>query len=360
MNKNIILGGCAVFAMFFGSGNIVLPLQLGQKLGPDWFMAFLGFCISGVVVPLLGLIAVVLLNGNSEKFFSPLKKWGSFFLQLIVLSLNGPFGIVPRCSSIALGALNGCTNGINPHIFSALFCIIVGLLIITKDRIMPIICKVLTPIKLICLISVVLIGIILAPCDVTPKTLSLSSGIDGGLYGYLTMDLGGAIYFAALAIGYLKLTGTESKNELLKNGLKVSYISATLLTVMYLGFFMLGVGYRDMIIGVKAEDIFPTIINLSLGGISTYVICITVIIACITTAVAFLSAWVIFIAKKIERFGLDYKIAVFIGSLLTYCISLIGFHGIVQFMSPILNIIYPILIALTIINIRKVIAEKKK
>ena len=216
MNKNIILGGCAVFAMFFGSGNIVLPLQLGQKLGSDWLMAFFGFCISGVAVPLLGLIAVVLLNGDSDKFFSPLKKWPSLALQLIVLSLNGPFGIVPRCSSVALGALNGCTKGISPYVFSAVFCLVVGLLIITKDRIMPIICKFLTPVKLICLISVVLIGIILAPCDITPKTFSLDSGIDGGLYGYLTMDLGGAIYFAALAMGYLRLTGTESKNELLK------------------------------------------------------------------------------------------------------------------------------------------------
>lgn len=349
--KNIVIGAGAVFAMFFGSGNIVLPLQLGQELGGDWFLAFLGFSFSGVFIPLLGLIAVVLLDGKSEKFFSPLPKKIAFLLQFLVLSLNGPFGIVPRCATVAFGGILPFFEHASIKIFSGVFCLVVALLIMTKDRIMPIISRVLTPIKLSCLTIVVILGIVAAPCDMSMTAFSLSSLMKGGLYGYLTMDLGGAIYFASMIMGYLSVIEKTNKKELLKNGLKISFLSALILMTMYFSFFMLSVGYKDYIVGVPGEQILPTIIAFSLGKFSNYLICATIIIACVTTAVAFLSVWVIFISKYASEWGIGYKAVVILGIFITYAVSLFGYQCILDTMIPILKLIYPLLIALAIVHV---------
>ena len=72
MNRTVLTVGFAVFTMFFGAGNMVLPLYLMQKWPNHWFPAFVGFCITGVLVTLLGLIAAVLTGGDVKKFFAPL------------------------------------------------------------------------------------------------------------------------------------------------------------------------------------------------------------------------------------------------------------------------------------------------
>lgn len=357
LNKNIIIGAGAVFAMFFGSGNIVLPLQLGQRLHESWFSAFIGFCISGVFIPLAGLIAVVLLNGNSDDFFKPLPKKIAFLLQFFVLSLNGPFGIVPRCSTVAFGGISSFFSNASMEIFSFFFCLIVAILIMTKDRIMPIISRVLTPIKISCLFIMVLIGIIYAPGKVSISSFSMNSFIEGGLYGYLTMDLGGAIFFASLVMEHLSVVEKSQKKDILKKGLQISFLSTILLIIIYLAFFILSVGYKNHIINIPGEKILPTIIAFSLGNFSNYLICATIIIACMTTAVAFLSVWVIFIAKYTEKYNISYKSIVILGILITYFVSLFGYQSILDTMIPILKLIYPILILMAFWHIKKSISE---
>lgn len=356
--KNVFVASCAIFAMFFGSGNIVLPLQLAQQLHGSWFLAFIGFCITAVAIPLLGLVCVMLLGGESDSFFSFLGKRKSFWIQFIILSINGPLGIVPRCVTVAFGGMKGMSPETSLWIFSTIFCIIITIFIFKKEQIMNVISKILTPIKFTCLIGVVAVGLVMCDGGFPTDNFPIKSLISGISYGYLTMDLCGSIYFAALIMGYLKKSQNMTKHELLKAGLMVSFVSAILLIVVYCGFFMLGVGYFEHITNLNGEDILPKIINVSLGNVSTYVVCTTIIIACLTTAVAFLSVWVLFISSHLSQ--ISYKVAVILGILLTFFTSLFGFQHIANVMMYTLQIIYPALILIMLYHFYQFAYNSKK
>lgn len=47
-----------IFGLFFGAGNLIFPLHLGQLAGGHWGMAAVGFLVTGVVLPLLSVLAV--------------------------------------------------------------------------------------------------------------------------------------------------------------------------------------------------------------------------------------------------------------------------------------------------------------
>ena len=56
--KNYIVIGSLIFGMLFGAGNLIFPVHLGQLAGANWWQAALGFLTSGVLLPVLGLLAI--------------------------------------------------------------------------------------------------------------------------------------------------------------------------------------------------------------------------------------------------------------------------------------------------------------
>ena len=148
MLKTVLTAGFAMFSMFFGSGNLVFPLMLGTQTLQHSFSALGGFFITAVIVPFLGLIAMIAFNGDRERFFGTLGKGTGFVLTFLILALIGPFAVIPRCITVAYGGL----QLIWPHLsfvgFSAFFCILTGVLIWHPNKVVGIIGLVLTPLKL--------------------------------------------------------------------------------------------------------------------------------------------------------------------------------------------------------------------
>ena len=105
----ICIYGFALFAMFFGSGNLVFPIKIGQLASQHWLWGFAGLFITGIILPFLGLLVVKLYNGSYLKFFAE----GGFFakrvLPLFTLSLLGSFGVVPRCITVAHAGMSYIT-----------------------------------------------------------------------------------------------------------------------------------------------------------------------------------------------------------------------------------------------------------
>ena len=56
MNKNTLIIGFMLFAFFFGSGNLIFPPKLGFESGQFFIPAILGFILTGVGLPLVGLM----------------------------------------------------------------------------------------------------------------------------------------------------------------------------------------------------------------------------------------------------------------------------------------------------------------
>ena len=62
--SDITAFGLALFSLFFGAGNFIFPPLLGQMAGEHLFTALIGFIITAVGMPLLGVLVVSLIGSN--------------------------------------------------------------------------------------------------------------------------------------------------------------------------------------------------------------------------------------------------------------------------------------------------------
>ncbi len=356
MNRSIFTVGFAVFTMFFGAGNMVLPLFLMQKWSDHWLPAFTGFCITAVFVTLLGLIASVLVHGNIKKFFSPLGFVGSLALQSVLIAIEGPFGIVPRSLIVAFGGVKTLWPDLNSHLFYFISCVAIFFLAIDRHRIVKVIGNIVTPVMLIFLVIIIGYSFINFGFDNISLSFNHSEAfIDGLFEGYLTYDLPGAIYFTSIAMVYLTAISSK-KEDILSNGIKASFVSAILLIFVYSLFIYLGLSHRELLQDTLPEQILPTIIKGSLGPVFSFIFAVFIFLACVTTAIAAVTIWSDFIHHYFPK--LNYK-AILGGSLsIAFVVSSLDFTHLMRLLGPVLNFVYPILIGLTVYNI--VIYLKKR
>lgn len=349
MNKNIFTVGFAIFTMFFGAGNMVLPLFLMQKWPNYWLPAFIGFCITAVFVTLLGLIASTLTKGNIKNFFAPLGIYGSLFLQIILIAIEGPFGIVPRSMIVAFGSVETLFPAINSHLFYLISCITIFILSIDKNRIVKVIGNFITPVMLLFLLAIIIYSYNIYGFDHIQFNLNHSNAfLDGLTEGYLTYDLPGAIYFTSIAMTYL-IALSKNPNDILSNGIKASLVSATLLICVYSLFIYLGLSHIELLEDTLPEQILPTIIKNSLGPILSLVFVVFIFLACITTAIAAITIWSDFIHHYFPK--LNYNLILAASLTIAFIVSSLDFTHLMKLLGPVLNFVYPILICLTIYHI---------
>jgi len=357
MNRNICTVGFSIFTMFFGAGNMVLPLFLMQKWPTFWLPAFIGFCITAVLVTLLGLIASTLTKGNIQQFFAPLGVFG-LLLQIILIAIEGPFGIVPRSMIVAFGSVETIFPDINSHLFYFIACVTIFILAIDKHRIVKVIGNFVTPIMLVFLSIIIIYSFNRFGFDHIEFNLNHTNAfLDGLTEGYLTYDLPGAIYFTSIAMAYLIALSKDPK-DILSNGIKASLISATLLIFVYSLFIYLGLTHFEVLEDALPEQILPTIIKSSLGPVLSIVFVIFIFLACITTAIAAVTIWSDFIHHYFPKLNYNLILA---GSLsIAYIVSLLDFTHLMKLLGPVLNCVYPVLICLTLYNIYNYFKQKRK
>lgn len=118
--------GMALFAMFFGSGNLIYPLFIGTESQTAWLSSTLGFLIAAVLLPFFGVIAMVLYKGNYDNFFQTIGKKNGFILSLVLLTVWIPLGSAPRCMTLAYASMESYFSFMPPL---WLFCIIYSILV---------------------------------------------------------------------------------------------------------------------------------------------------------------------------------------------------------------------------------------
>ena len=98
--KDNWIAGFALFSLFFGAGNLILPPYLGVKSGADWWIVVLGFVLTAVTIPILAIFAHAKLQGTLYDFgkkVSPV--FSTIYCMLIyailILSLLSLAGKIP-------------------------------------------------------------------------------------------------------------------------------------------------------------------------------------------------------------------------------------------------------------------------
>ena len=345
--------GLAMFSMFFGSGNLVFPILVGQLSSGHYLLASIGILLTGVVVPFLGILAMFLFNGDQNAFFSRLGKPATFWFPLLALSLMGPFGVLARCITVAHGAFKMLSPETGLPLFSLAACAVIFMLTMHKQQIVSLLGSILTPLLLASLLAISIGAFISRDLPTTLGTGGWQSFKEGALKGYQTMDLLASFFFSVFVIRHLqshKLTPSNPQQSI-SIFMKASLVGAGLLSAIYVALVILGAMYAPYLEQTLPQEMLGAIARLALGNWAAPILSITVILACLTTAIVLASLFADFLKKEIAKDRLPSWASLVVTLLIAFAISTLQFSGIMAFIAPILEFTYPALIVMTMASI---------
>lgn len=347
--------GMAIFAMFFGAGNIIFPLTLGQQLFEQTPYAIIGLLITAVLVPFSGLLAMFLYQGQIRPFFGRLGQRPGLLLAFMIIALLGPLGSTPRCIALSFSTLNLAYPGCNALLFNAIACCCLFFMAYKKQHLLSLLGYILTPILLILLTFIVIKGLWNPPIiETAPVTMEAFANFWKGLKeGYNTMDLLAAFFFAPVIMSLIqtKTAYLSDAKSRLKFVLKATTIGAVLLGLIYIGFSFLAALHAGALQGIPAEELLAVIALKMLGPNAGLIVCLTVVLACLTTAIALITAFTGFVQQELLQGRGNYSWILALSVFATFIVACFEFQGISRFLTPILEICYPFLILLTGYNL---------
>ncbi len=348
--KEVLILGFALFAMFFGAGNLIFPPSLGIEMGKDWLVAGIGFLLTGVGLPLLGVLAFTKV-GRLEDFSVKISsRFNTLYCTALVFVI-GPLFAIPRTGSTTfeMGVLPSFPN-VNPLVLSIITSIaffgITLTLVIKESKITDIIGKFLTPIILIILAAIAFLGI--TGNIGTPVDKQISGVLAKGFVsGYQTMDALASVIFGVVIVKGLEGKGIVEEKEqryFLSGSALIAAIGLGLIyfSLMYLGARVSGVGSFS----TTSAALYLAEITLGSAGKIAFGICVAT--ACLTTSVglvAIASDW-------FARFTpISYKMWSVIICVFSGVMAIGGVDFIIQLSVPVLCILYPVTIILILLNV---------
>ena len=351
-----------IFAMLFGAGNLVLPPALGMACGDKVLYGLSGFLLTGVLVPFLGLIAIILFNGNYSEFFGRIGKAPGFVITFLCMLMLGPLLIMPRIVTLSYAmllpfmptAFSSLPEFYSRLIFSLFFLGLAFLATYKPSRILGLVGKVLSPLKVLCIITIILIGVFSGSSATGVSETTQALFAQGIILGYQTVDLLGTIFFGSIIISLL-LGNRIATPVLMKSIIKTTMISGVLacsfLTLIYTGMSYLGVFHGAGLAHLDESQLFSQLCFRILGYHGAALIGFTVFLACFITAIALAAVVGEYTQKELFFKKISYPVALFL--VLGTCLipSLYGFAAVVSFSKPLLFIMYPIILAITLCNL---------
>lgn len=338
--------------MFFGAGNITFPLVIGQTVEGGLIWALLGLILTAVVVPFSGLYAITLYEGDYESFFDRIGRMPGLIVIVLLLSMIGPFGGIPRCITLTYSTLKVYFSSMHLLTFSLVSSLIIFLCSWKKNRILDIIGYILSPVLVLFLVVIIVKGVFFSTSDPVGSSHVSHPFFYGLKEGYNTMDLLAAFFFSSLVYTKLKADQKEKGNHgLLIAVLKASLIGASLLSFIYIGFSYVAAHHSLSLDGTGVDQLLGRVGQLVLGHHAGLVVCMSIALTCLTTAIALTVVSAEFLQRRLLKEKISYEWSLVAILLTTVLISTLEFKGIVRLLAPVLQVMYPSLLVLCLFNI---------
>lgn len=358
MNKSFLKENLAVgfmlFALFLGAGNIIFPPELGQQSGDQFVISIIGFLITGVGLPLLGIISVARNGGDLQLLTGRIHPlFGIIFTTIVYLSI-GPFFAMPRTGAVSyeIGVLPYLTaaqaeSWVPLFITTLVFFAITFYFAYNPSTIVDKIGKILTP-ALLLVITLLAIKAFVTPMgDFGEATGNyVNNGFaEGFIQGYLTLDVLASLVFGIVIVNGLRARGVEDKAKQVKITIFAGFVAAIGLAFVYISLGYIGatsvgtVGMLDnggQILGASAKVLY--------GSIGTAILSATIILACLTTSIGLLVANAQFFERNLPI--LSYRGYLIVFTLFSFGVSNVGLSNLLNMTIPVLLAIYPIAIVL--------------
>ncbi|WP_449354590.1 branched-chain amino acid transport system II carrier protein [Virgibacillus natechei] len=348
--------GVMLFALFFGAGNLIFPAELGQNAGMNLWPAVIGFLITGVGLPLVGVLAISYSGSNDLQELSSRVHpvYGILFTSLLYLTI-GPFFAAPRTGTVAyevgiMPFVNEENSQLVLLIFTLLFFAATLLFSLKPAKLVDNVGKILAP-GIVVLLGILLAMVIIQPMgSIESPQEAYRSGafMEGFLEGYNTMDALASLVFGIIVINAIRAMGVTSKSGILKTTAKAGGIATVLLGVIYMGIAYLGATSTSTFgIFETGGPVLSSGASYYFGTFGSILLAIVIILACLTTSIGLTTANAEFFNKLIPK--ISYRSFVIFFATITFVIANFGLANIIAYSVPVLMFLYPLAIVLMLL-----------
>ena len=359
LRQKILVAG-TLFGMFFGAGNLICPVHLGQMAGRNALPAIIGFIITAVGIPILGVAAIGVTHSDGLQTLSGKvgKGYGIFFTCLLYPTI-GPLFAIPRCATVSF------TTGITPLLgadsperlylllFSAVFFAFVLFFSLRPGKITVWIGKIINPLFLF-FFAVLMLAALLAPgaavSAVEPVEAYRSDAFFPALIeGYGTMDAIAGLAFGIVVIDVIRRMGVDNDDAIAEDVLSSGLLTGALMALIYVVSIVVGAQSRGLFeLSENGGIALTQIAGHYLGGVGLFILAFTITFACLKTSIGLVTACAETFSKMTNG-KISYRSWAILFTVFSFAVSNIGLSAIIEYSIPMLMLIYPPAIALILL-----------
>ena len=360
--RELVYIASMLFGLFFGAGNLIFPIYMGQLSGKNMLPAILGFLITGVGLPLLGVMAIGISrsDGLIELSGKVGRAYCIFFTCALYLTI-GPFFAIPRCATVpfevGVAPLFGeaAKNPAVLPIYSLIFFAVVLAFSLYPGKILTWVGKVLNPIFLVFL-GVLVIAALIHPMgaisEVAPTgAYETKAFMTGFLEGYNTMDALASLAFGIVVVTVIRDLGVTEPKAVAKNTVKAGIFSCLIMAVIYVFVTVVGAQSRGVYDVCKnGGEVFAVVANHYFGKVGALILAGIVTFACLKTAVGLVTSCAETFCKLFPK-SFGYKTWAILFSVVSFLIANLGLNTIIEYSIPVLMFLYPLAVTLILLGI---------
>ena len=364
--KKMLLISFMLFSLFFGAGNLIFPPFLGQNAGSAAIPAMIGFLVTAVVLPVLGVIVVAQFDGLDKLAQNVGKRFSAIFTLLIYLSIGPGLGI-PRAASVPFEMAvapylpEGTDTGIWMVAYSLVFFLVALWLCLNPGKLVSRIGTFLTPslLTLLCLLFFVFLFKGQIKIE-NPQTVYMTAPfLQGFADGYQTMDTIAALNFGLVIATTLGVFGLKDKKDVIRNTVFAGIFAGSILAIVYMMLTYMGMCSSGVYpIQENGAWTLRCIVYQLFGDFGAIFLAAIFTLACLTTCIGLINSISQYFSVKFKK--LSYRQWVFVIVGISFLICNLGLNAILSISIPVLNAIYPVSIVLIILGLSHKLWENNR
>ena len=357
----ILITGLALFAMYFGAGNLIFPAMIGMTGGDNVVPVIVGFLLTGVALPVLGMIAASTQREDEQDgIASRIGTYPGLVFTVAIFLSTGMLYAIPRVATVsyemAVAPLSA-TGGSDPlHLFlyTVVFFTVVGVISLNPGRLIDRLGTYLTPALLTVLaVLIITVALTMDPVSVEPVAEYAENPLPAGLLqGYYTMDAIASLVFSGVILSALAHHGFNTRGKLIMGSTLAACVAGIGLCIVYLGLTAVGTrvagqGFTDGAAGLAHAA------SVALGPVGQTVFSAVAILACLTTAIGLIGASSQYFRKLIP--SLSHRTLVLVHTLVALGLANLGLAAILEIVTPVNQLLYPVAICVIAIALLDIV-----
>lgn len=349
--SDLLVVGFALFAMFFGAGNLIFPPLLGFITGEKWLETFIAFAITGIGLPMLGIFALGKCGGDFRVFTRKLHPLFGVVVGAIIMLEIGPLIAIPRtaATTFEISVLPFAPKA-SRLVASVVFFVAVLFIAISRNKVIDSVGKYLTPVLAICLVLLIVKAFI-TPLGDAVKSTETNFFRRGFLEGYQTMDALASLLFATIVVKGIRSRGYNEEKDVSRLCMLSGVVAAMGLLFVYGGLMYAGAKSGSVFSGdVNRTELLIGIADGLWGVWGKVILAVAMGFACFTTAVGLVATAGNYF-EELTGGKLNYPIIVVLTCMVSGIFSVNNVDSIIAAAFPFLNALYPLCIYLIIMNL---------